>query len=676
MSAQTAKTDTQEKVVLVVPVQHVKTVKTALEHSGQLDRSSKITVETQEIGQTEGARQDSSEPDVMGSQPSHEEASGPASSSVGSSGSTGRTQFPALQFDPVRGEYRDLAELQPSTGLQFNVVTGQYRRPADQPQIPSLQFDPESGEYSKPADTTQFPRLQFDPITGEYRDPSEEEQHPALEFDVASGQYKEQSEQLRLHFDLVGGEYRHAIGPVESSKGKGVQGQRMRIPTTIPYEPTGENEQDLKSKAELFEGLGLSNLSQAISLSHSTPSDQTRTTPAKNPLHKALKTALEEMHPTLLAPLNLTVEALLSHFPDSYSIYTPMLLLPHNAFKSPPWQTLLSAHPPDSPSLTPLWKHMASALHTTHIAVNSPIPAETPSPHPTSQPNILRSPLNITPIFGAFGPRPTPSSLSSPTPQDFTAAFWVTATQNGIHQTWAPLYTMFSRGNIKEKTRLLHLPSISTTTTTTTTATPPTVQLAADLYAGIGYFAFSYRAAGLGPILAWELNPWSIHGLQRGAALNNWRTRIVTPATLPAFEQESAPVDTDFLVFHMSNRGAGAVVARLREKGRLAGGGGGGEGAVRHVNLGLLPSSSMAWGEAVAVLEARGEGWIHAHENVGVGDVEGRRGEVEREFQRLVGELGERGVGRRVRVEHVERVKMYAPGVVHCVFDVHVSQAE
>lgn len=666
MSEQTAKTDSRERVVLVVPVQHVKTVKTALEQSGQLDRSSKIAAETQEIGQTEGARQDSSKPDAMGSQPSHEEASGSASSSGGPSGSNGSTQFPALQFDPVRGEYRDLADLQPSTGLQFNVVTGQYRKPADQPQSPSLQFDPESGEYSKPADTTQFPRLQFDPITGEYRDPSEKEQHPALEFDVASGHYKEQSEQLRLHFDLVSGEYRHATESVESSKGKGVQGQRMRIPTTIPYEPTGENEQDLESKAELLKGLGLSDLSQVISLSHSTPSDQTITAPAKNPLHKALKTALEEMHTTLLAPLNLTVESLLSHFPDSYSIYTPMLLLPHNAFNSPPWQTLLSAHPPHSPSLTPLWKHMASALHTTHLAVNSPIPAETPSPHATSQPNILRSPLNITPIFGAFGPRPTPSSLSSPTPQDFTAAFWVTATQNGIHQTWAPLYTMFSRGNIKEKARLLHLPGITTATT------PPVVELAADLHAGIGYFAFSYRAAGLGPILVWELNPWSIHGLHRGAALNNWRARIVTPATLPAFERESAPVDTDFLVFHMSNRGAGEVVARMREKGRLGGGG----GAVRHVNLGLLPSSSMAWGEAVAVLEAQGEGWIHAHENVGVGDVEGRRGEVEREFQRLVGELGESGVGRRVRVEHVERVKMYAPGVVHCVFDVHVSQAE
>jgi tRNA wybutosine-synthesizing protein 2 len=79
----------------------------------------------------------------------------------------------------------------------------------------------------------------------------------------------------------------------------------------------------------------------------------------------------------------------------------------------------------------------------------------------------------------------------------------------------------------------------------------------------------------------------------------------------------------------------------------------------------------------VRALDAEREGWIHAHENVGVHEMDERKDEVEKEFQRLVNECREGEEGKRtVRVEHVERVKMYAPGVVHAVFDVYISGAE
>ena len=69
---------------------------------------------------------------------------------------------------------------------------------------------------------------------------------------------------------------------------------------------------------------------------------------------------------------------------------------------------------------------------------------------------------------------------------------------------------------------------------------------------------------------------------------------------------------------------------------------------------------------------------MHAHENVGVDEMDERAAEVEREFQGMSDECAsEDKVGRqqaeeerKVQVEHVERVKMYAPGVVHVVFDV------
>ena len=99
---------------------------------------------------------------------------------------------------------------------------------------------------------------------------------------------------------------------------------------------------------------------------------------------------------------------------------------------------------------------------------------------------------------------------------------------------------------------------------------------------------------------------------------------------------------------------------------------------VRHVNLGLLPTSKLSWKSAVRILYTERGGWIHAHENVGIKDIESRTKEVEVEFQTLLDEWDEgpdvaMKSERKVTVEHVERVKMYAPGVVHCVFDIAVE---
>ena len=139
----------------------------------------------------------------------------------------------------------------------------------------------------------------------------------------------------------------------------------------------------------------------------------------------------------------------------------------------------------------------------------------------TNSENILRSPVNLTPLYGDFGSTPTPQTISNPTATDFANALWVTARQNGIWQTWAPLYTMFSRGNVREKARILNLPTLTTGL--------DTASAAVDLYAGIGYFAFSYRKSsqalekGIKQVLCWEINPWSVEGLRRGAEMNKSR---------------------------------------------------------------------------------------------------------------------------------------------------------
>ncbi|KAF9694637.1 hypothetical protein EKO04_007574 [Ascochyta lentis] len=431
------------------------------------------------------------------------------------------------------------------------------------------------------------------------------------------------------------------------------------------------------TKLSLLAELHLNHLSKDITLSSWKPWTTKNSVPVEhNPLRKALRDALEALPPGTLASLNqshTTVDLLVYTFPESYSVYKPLLLLPSNSIGSN-WHAILSEH---VEPLQPVWQRIAAALQCTHIALNSPIPpSNTPgSAHGNDNSNILRSPVNLIPIYGSFGPPPTSQTLSSPTHSDFSNALWVRTTQNGIHQTWAPLYTMFSRGNVKEKARILHLPSV------TSIAKPEQNATAVDMYAGIGYFSFSYRKAGLTRVLCWELNPWSVEGLRRGAALNSWSSRVFTPADVPRESATEVEWETwrctvvggseDIWIFQMSNDTAQRVLQCLRTD----------VPPVRHVNLGLLPVSRLSWPSAVHALDKERGGWIHAHENVGLQEMDEREVEVLMEFQRLADERtaadsespgGNAAWQKKVEIEHVERVKMYAPGVVHAVFDMHV----
>ena len=417
----------------------------------------------------------------------------------------------------------------------------------------------------------------------------------------------------------------------------------MRITTTIPSNEDEsqdtDSEEDFKTK--VVEDLRLTPQSSDISLSTSTLSTNTITPHQKNPLHTALQTALSSLPAHILSSLHLTPKSLLTSFPNNYSIYPPLLLLPHNTLTSPPWHTFLHTYPHTHPLSQSLWSHLASATHTSHIAVNAPI---LPRTTPTGAANILRSPLNLTPLYGNFGPAVSPNN---PTHSDFATALWATSTQNGLHQTWAPLHTMFSRGNMREKTRVLKLPDIASN------------QTVVDMYAGIGYFAFSYKKAGAGKVVCFEMNGWSVEGLRRGVERNGWSYRIFTGDEVPR-ESEVLDADVDFLIFQTSNAHALRILTRLRKS----------VPPIRHINLGLLPDARSAWRDAAHLLDAREGGCVRVHENVGAGEIGERKREVEGAFRGYLD-----GSVRRVRVkvEHVERVKMYAPGVVHCVFDVRVS---
>jgi tRNA wybutosine-synthesizing protein 2 len=272
--------------------------------------------------------------------------------------------------------------------------------------------------------------------------------------------------------------------------------------------------------------------------------------------------------------------------------------------------------------------------------------------------NVLRTPSGLIMLHGNFGPSLSPETV--PTEKDFEEAFWVSTKQNGITQVWAPRYTMFSRGNVKEKARLLDFHGSDQSQESRRLAKEKMANdSAVDLYAGIGYFVFSYAKMGLRRVVGWELNPWSVEGLRRGAIANGWSVQIVRSNEVLDL------VDGQIVVFLEDNRNA-AKTLRGPWRYRL--------GNIRHINCGLLPSSQDSWEMALEILD--GNGWLHLHENVGVKDVQSRSAEIGELMVRWLKKAGDDRAQRSAKVEHVEYVKTFAPDVWHCVFDVYVKSIE
>ncbi|OHE92529.1 tRNA wybutosine-synthesizing protein [Colletotrichum orchidophilum] len=372
------------------------------------------------------------------------------------------------------------------------------------------------------------------------------------------------------------------------------------------------------------------------------------------------------------------LETLLNqHTPKRFTVYEPMLLLPSGSFNKGLWRTLLNHPDISEDEIHRLWDAIlrdvskTGSTTLTHLAVNEGIPLQTITDADgviaDKSENILRTPSGLKILHGDFGPSSNPAN---PSPEDFEGAFWVSTKQNGIHQTWAPRWTMFSRGNIKEKTRLLDFHSQAGPDTLPHRRQLPAAALrsywAVDLYAGIGYFTFSYAKLGL-RVLCWELNPWSVEALRRGAVANGWRVKVVQreeDLRLPAADLLTG--DEQITIFLQDNQEAGARIADMRASGTAV--------DILHVNGGLLPTSEPTWRPAWDITTpAENDCWLHLHENVGVHEIEPRRAQIQRLFDGWAATA--EGGGRAATVEHVELVKTYAPDVWHCVFDVHITRS-
>ena len=383
-------------------------------------------------------------------------------------------------------------------------------------------------------------------------------------------------------------------------------------------------------------------------------------TPSVNPLARSIGQWLRQFS-TEEAIWPFTTDLVLS-YSWTYMVYPPLLLLPPSALSN--LTSIFASKDQSLPKdLTSLWCCLSKDLRISNVALNAPILANTPKDASIQgrgdpEANILRSPTGLMPLYGDFGPALLPTHI--PTITDFSSAFWCTARQNGIFQTWAPRYTMFSRGNISEKARILSFATLKEKQLQSQAEETSAV----DLHAGIGYFAFSYAKAGVGKVICWEINPWSVEGLKRGAKRNGWAVNAIENIRV----QKKASLEEErFIVFEESNEHAARRMAVMKDI----------IPPVRHVNCGLLPSSKDSWEVAVQVLDPRG-GWIYAHENIAKANIESRRDEVVEIFTLLVKRHWGQGLGLQweVTCKHLQQVKSYAPGVMHCVLDIAITQLE
>ncbi|KAG5519418.1 hypothetical protein PMAC_002045 [Pneumocystis sp. 'macacae'] len=325
--------------------------------------------------------------------------------------------------------------------------------------------------------------------------------------------------------------------------------------------------------------------------------------------HYQLETFVHDFIKRICIKYNLDKEKCFINTPSRWTIYGNMALFRKNVFSSSQWTFLSTLHSSDKSAF---YEGIAKYLGVTHIAMNAPIPSD----------NLMRIPISFVPLYGDFGPKVS----KNPTENDFKEAFWVTIKQNNIYQVWSP---MFSRGNIKEKARILTFKNVENT-------------IVADLYAGIGYFAFSYLKAKAKRVFCWEINPWSIEGLYRGAYLN----KFIFKKSSDLNNSYTDPL----IVFENTNTLANKQLAGKTKN-------------IRHINLGLLPSSEDSWPVATKILDPKMGGWIHVHAAVCDKEIYNWTNKSKDKFTELFENQWE------ITIEHIEKIKRFSPKLLHIVVD-------
>ncbi|KDP20748.1 hypothetical protein JCGZ_21219 [Jatropha curcas] len=196
---------------------------------------------------------------------------------------------------------------------------------------------------------------------------------------------------------------------------------------------------------------------------------------------------------------------------------------------------------------------------------------------------------------------------------------WVDHRENGIIYSFDAAKCMFSWGNLSEKLRMAHLDCED--------------EVVVDLFAGIGYFVLPFLVRARAKLVyACEWNPHAVEALKRNLEANSVSDRCV--------------------VLEGDNR----IVAP--------------RGVANRVCLGLLPSSEDSWVTAVRALRSNG-GMLHVHGNV----KDSEEGSWTEHVLKSINEIStSEGHNWEVTIEHLERVKWYAPHIRHLVADVRCRE--
>lgn len=204
-------------------------------------------------------------------------------------------------------------------------------------------------------------------------------------------------------------------------------------------------------------------------------------------------------------------------------------------------------------------------------------------------------------------------------PEDPTG-HWLDHRENGVIYRFPVDELMFSKGNTSEKSRMSKIDGQG--------------QILLDCFAGIGYYTLPMIIhCRFDQVFACEWNPVAVSAFK---------------ASLKANAKKLGKTEVSINRSDVRDEDFGKVV----------------RGICHRVILGLLPSSRQGWDVALLALRPEG-GLLHVHENASDAKIEVFTQELLEDFQRRT--------AKNIRLSHRERVKSYASGVGHYVFDLEVS---
>jgi len=202
-----------------------------------------------------------------------------------------------------------------------------------------------------------------------------------------------------------------------------------------------------------------------------------------------------------------------------------------------------------------------------------------------------------------------------------TSQGWVTVTDNNIQYSFDITRVMFCSGNITEKIRMGKESCAG--------------QIIVDLYCGIGYYTL----------------PFLIHGNAAHVYACEWNSNSVL--ALKENLKNNKVHGSRYTIYENDNRITAPLLRDLADR----------------ICLGLLPSSEQGWPLAAIALKPSG-GILHVHENVNDDNINNFSDYL---VQKMIDFFFNENKSVDIKIIKIEKVKSYAPHILHIVFDLLVT---